>query len=207
MRFSCDVRAPSEGGAGHDGQLIVPLTRDRTGRRKLPDRMPPPVETLVLKRMGGMSVSNVEATSTMPAAGVGARIYSGLSALLVLLVIVQIFVASSGLFTMAHQLDNNQSYSVAQWNNSAYWGIHFFNAFAIAAVILLMVGTSFLARLSGEVKRMTGILAGLLVLQGILGFIPWPAPISALHVLNAFAMFGVAGYLARRTWAFSRRPA
>jgi hypothetical protein len=152
-----------------------------------------------------MSVTNVEATRTMPTAGVGARIYSGLSALLVLLLFVQIFVASSGLFTMAHQLDNNQNYSVSQWNDSAYWGIHFLNAFAIAAVILIMLGTTFLARLSVEVKRLTGILAGLLVLQGILGFIPWPAPISALHVLNAFAMLAVAGYMLRRDWAFGGR--
>jgi hypothetical protein len=154
-----------------------------------------------------MSVTSVEAPSTMPTAGVGARIYSGLSALLVLLVIVQIFVASGGLFTMAHQLDNNQNYSVAQWNDSAYWGIHFFNAFAIALVILLLLGTAFLAKLAVDVKRLTGILAGLLVLQAILGFIPWPAPISALHVLNAFAMFAVAGYLLSRTWAFGRRAA
>jgi hypothetical protein len=154
-----------------------------------------------------MSVTNVEATQTMAPAGVGARVYSGLAALLVLLLTVQIFVAGSGLFTMAHQLDNNQSYSVSQWNDSAYWGIHFINAFAIAVVILLMLGTTFLARLSVEVKRMTGILTGLLVLQAILGFIPWPAPISALHVLNAFAMFAVAGYMVRRSWAFGRRAA
>lgn len=152
-----------------------------------------------------MSVTNAETTGNLPAAGVGARVYSGLSALLVLLVIVQIFVAAGGLFTMAHQLDNNQNYSVAQWNDSAYWGIHFVNAFAIAVVILLMLVTSFVAKLSAEVKRMTGILAGLLVLQAILGFIPWPAPISALHVLNAFAMLGVAGYMVRRSWAFGRR--
>ena len=50
-----------------------------------------------------------------------------------------------------------------------------------------------------------GILAGMLVLQGILGFIPWPAPIAALHVLNAFAMMGLSGYLARENWAFGRR--
>ena len=150
-----------------------------------------------------MSATTVEApTST---AGVWARIYSGLCALLVLLVIVQIFVAGGGLFSMAHQLDNNQSYTVEQWNNSAYWGIHFFNALAIALVILLMVGTTFIGRLPSHVKRLTGILAGMLVLQGILGFIPWPAPIAALHVLNAFAMMGLSGYLARENWAFGRR--
>jgi hypothetical protein len=148
-----------------------------------------------------------QANRTVPTIGIGARIYSGLCALLVLLLTVQIFVAGSGLFTMAHQLDNNQSYSVSQWNNSSYWGIHFLNAFAIAVVILLMLGTTFLARLSVEVKRLTGIVAGLLVLQGILGFIPWPAPISALHVFNAFAMLAVAGYLMRLTWAFGRRAA
>lgn len=155
-----------------------------------------------------MSVTDAaKATSAAPTAGVGVGVYSGLSALLVLLLTVQIFVAGSGLFTIAHQLDNNQGYSVSQWNNSSYWGIHFINALAIAAVILLMLGTAFLAKLSVEVKRMTGILAGLLILQGILGFIPWPAPISALHVFNGFAMLAVAGYLMRRSWAFGRRGA
>jgi hypothetical protein len=154
-----------------------------------------------------MSVTNVDAAATRPASGVGARIYAALAALLVLLLIVQIFVAAGGLFTMAHQLDNNQNYTVSQWNDSAYWGIHFFNAFAIALVILLMVGATFLAKLSGGVKRLTGILAGLLVLQAILGFIPWPAPISALHVLNAFAMLAVAGFLMRQNWAFGTRAA
>jgi hypothetical protein len=143
----------------------------------------------------------------MPTTGLGARIYSGLSALAVLLLVVQIFVASAGLFTMAHQLDNSHNYTVSDWNNSTYWGLHFFNALAIAVVILLMLATVFLARLSTQAKRQTGVLAGLLILQGILGFIPWPAPIAALHVLNAFAMLGVAGDLVRRNWAFGRRAA
>lgn len=144
-------------------------------------------------------------TTTAPTTGrtgAGSKVFSVLAAILVLLVVVQILVAGAGLFSMAHQLDNNESYTVSQWNSSAYWGIHFFNALAIAAVMLLMLGTSFLARMSSQVKRSTGILIGLLILQGILGFIPWPAPVAALHVLNAMAILGVAGYLARTTWAF-----
>ena len=152
-----------------------------------------------------MSATRVEAT--VSAAGVWAPIYSALSALLVLLVIVQILVAGSGLFAMAHQLDNNQSYTVAQWNDSIYWGIHFFNAFAIAVVMLLMLGTAFVGGMPSQTKRITAILIGLLVLQGILGFIPWPAPVAALHVLNAFAILGLGGYLMRANWGFARRPA
>ena len=152
-----------------------------------------------------MSATSVEAT--VSPAGLWPRIYSVLCGLLVLLVIVQIFVAGSGLFAMAHQLDNNQNYTVTQWNNSAYWGIHFFNALAIALIILLMIATTFIGGLSGRVKRLTGILVGLLVLQGVLGFIPWPAPIAALHVLNAFAMLGLSGFLARDNWAFGGRTA
>jgi hypothetical protein len=125
-----------------------------------------------------------------------------LSALLALLVIVQVFVAGSGVFVMAHQLDNGQNYSVGAWTSSAYWGIHFVNALAITVVMLLMLGASFLAGLSGRTKRFTGLLFGLLVLQALLGFIPWPAPISALHVLNAFVMLAVALYVARENWAF-----
>ena len=149
---------------------------------------------------------SVTTTPTASSSGLPARVYSVLSVLLVLLVVVQIFVAGGGLFTMAHQLDNNQNYTVTQWNNSAYWGIHFFNALAIAVVTLLLLGTSFLARMSTRVKRFTGILIGLVVLQGILGFIPWPAPIAALHVLNAMAILAIAGFVARLTWAFGRSP-
>lgn len=144
-------------------------------------------------------------TTTAPTTGrtgAASKVFSALAAILVLLVAVQILVAGAGLFSIAHQLDNNQNYTVSQWNSSTYWGIHFFNALAIAVVMLLMLGTSFLARMSSQVKRTTGILIGLLILQGILGFIPWPAPVAALHVLNAMAILGVAGYIARTTWAF-----
>lgn len=144
------------------------------------------------------------AQTTPASAGVWARVYSALGALLMLLLVVQIFVAGAGVFTMAHQLDNNQSYTAAQWNNSAYWGIHFFNAIAIAIVILLLLATTFIGKLDGQAKKLTGILVGLMALQAVLGFIPWPAPVSALHVLNAFAMTAVAGYLTRQNWAFGR---
>jgi heme A synthase len=105
---------------------------------------------------------------------------------------------------MAHQLDNGQNYTVSSWNTSAYWPIHFFNALAITLVILLLLGASFLAQLPGRTKRFTGLLFGLLVLQAVLGFIPWPAPISALHVFNAFVMLGVAVFVTRENWAFGR---
>ncbi len=146
--------------------------------------------------------------TSAPAAGqtsLAVRVFSVLSVILVVLVVIQILVAGGGLFTIAHQLDNNQSYTAAQWNDSAYWGIHFFNAFAIALVILLMLGTAFVGSLARQTKRLSGVLLGLLVLQGILGFIPWPAPVAALHVLNAFAILGLAGYLLRANWGFARR--
>ena len=151
-------------------------------------------------------MSTLTPNATRPAAstGLGTRVFSVLAALLVLLIVVQILVAGGGLFTMAHQLDGNQPYTVSQWNDSAYWGIHFFNAFAIAIVILAMLATAFVAKLGTQAKRLTGVLVGLLVLQGILGFIPWPAPVASLHVLNAFAMFALAGTLAR-DWSFGRR--
>ncbi len=133
-----------------------------------------------------------------------ARIYSVLSVLLALLIILQIYVAAAGLFTVAHQLDNGLNYGVAAWNNSPYWNIHFLNAIAITIIILLMVGVSFLARLSGRIKKVTGLLLGLLVLQAVLGFIPWPPPLSAVHVLNAFFMLAVALYVVREAWAFGR---
>ena len=133
-----------------------------------------------------------------------ARIFSVLSALLALLIVVQVFVAGAGLFVMAHQLDSGQNYTVSSWNNSAYWPIHFLNAFAILIVMLLLLGASFLAQLPGRTKRFTGLLLGLLVLQAVLGLIPWPAPISALHVLNAFVMLAVALYVTRENWAFGR---
>ncbi len=132
------------------------------------------------------------------------RIFTALSVLLSVLIVIQIFVAGAGLFTMAHQLDNGQSYSAGEWNAASYWGIHFFNALAITVVMLLMLGTAFLARLPGRSKKLVGLMLGLLVLQAVLGFLPWPAPISALHVLNAFAMLAVALYVTRDSWTFGR---
>jgi hypothetical protein len=151
-----------------------------------------------------MSVNETVAAGRVAASSIGARIYSVLSAVLALLVIVQVFVAGIGVFTMARQLDNGQNYSVAAWNTSASWGIHFFNALAITVVMLLLLGASFLPGLSGRTRKFTGLLFGLLVLQAVLGFIPWPAPISALHVLNAFALLAVALYVVRENWAFGR---
>lgn len=149
-------------------------------------------------------------TETIPAhrasiGGVRARIFTVLSALLSVLILIQIFVAGAGLFTMAHQLDSGQNYSVAAWNASSYWGVHFLNALAITVVMLLMLGAAFVARLPGRTKKLTGLLLGLLVLQGLLGFFPWPAPLSALHVLNAFAMLMTALFVTRDNWAFGSR--
>ena len=152
-----------------------------------------------------MSATSPSPAMTTNPTGIAARIYSVLGALLVVLVVLQIFVAGTGLFTIAHQLDNNQNYTVSQWNNAVPWGIHFFNALAIALVMLIMLAVAFAGRLSTQVKRFSGILIGLLVLQGILGFIPWPAPIAALHVLNAMAILAVAGAVTRSSWAFGRR--
>jgi heme A synthase len=151
-----------------------------------------------------MSVNETVVAGRGATPSIRARIFSVLSALLALLIIIQVFVAASGLFVMAHQLDNGQNYTVSSWNSSAYWSTHFLNALAITLVTLLLLGASFLAQLPGRTKRFAGLLLGLLVLQAVLGFIPWPAPISALHVFNAFVMLGVAGYVARENWAFGR---
>jgi hypothetical protein len=156
------------------------------------------------RRLKGGQMSVYEPTAAPATPSVGARIYSGLSILMSILLVVQIFVAGGGLFTVAHQLDGGQSYSVASWNNNGYWGIHFLNAVVILLVMLLLLGVSFLARLPSRTRRFTGILLGLLVLQAVLGFIPWPAPIAALHVLNAFAMLAMALFITRENWAFDR---
>jgi hypothetical protein len=140
----------------------------------------------------------------MSSTSVRSRVYSGLSTLLTLLVIVQVFVAGAGVFTMAHQLDDGHSYTADAWNNSVYWGLHFFNAVAITLVMLLMLGTSFLTRLPARTKKFTGLLLGLLVLQAVLAMIPWPAPVAALHVLNAFALLAVALFVTRENWAFGQ---
>jgi hypothetical protein len=155
---------------------------------------------------GQMSVYEPTVTGQPATPSVGARIYSGLSVLVSVLLVVQIFVAGGGLFTAARQLDSGQSYSAASWSNSGYWGVHFLNAVAILLVVLLLLGVSFLARLPGRTRRFTGILLGLLVLQAVLGFIPWPAPIAALHVLNAFAMLAMALFVTRDNWAFGGSP-
>lgn len=71
----------------------------------------------------------------------------------------------------------------------------------IPAVTLLLLITSFFAKLPGAVKR-AAILLGLVVLQVVLGIMSHSIPYAImLHALNAFAIFSMAALAGWRAGA------
>lgn len=145
-----------------------------------------------------------EAAPARVRTSVTARIYTAVTVLLAAAVVFQLYVAGAGLFTMADQLDDNRAYSPSAFNDSTYWGLHFFNALFILLVILILVAMSFIARKPARTKWLTGLLVLLFAIQATLGFFPIVASVAALHVINAFVIFSVALLLVWTNWAFGR---
>ncbi|HEX4214407.1 MAG TPA: DUF6220 domain-containing protein [Candidatus Dormibacteraeota bacterium] len=128
-----------------------------------------------------------------------ARVYSVVSVVLTLLILAQFFVAGLGVFTIMDASNPTTGSSASD----SYWGLHFFNAFAILLVMLVLVGVSFLARKPRRTRLLTALLVLLILLQAVLAFVSIP-PISAFHILNALLILGVTAYLVIRNWAFGR---
>ncbi|MCW2571865.1 MAG: hypothetical protein JWO88_1923 [Frankiales bacterium] len=80
------------------------------------------------------------------------------------------------------------------------FAIHGINGMMLIPIlVLLLLITSFFAKVSGASKR-AGILVGLVLLQVVLGIMSHSIPFAIVfHVLNAFAIFLMAAYTGYRT--------
>lgn len=137
------------------------------------------------------------------------KTYQVLAYLLAVEVVVQAAAIAYGIAGLGHWIDDNHTLTKPNWDsdNSHFTGagglaLHGINGIMFIPVLtVLLLIISFFAKVPGGVKW-AGILFGLLVLQIVLGLaagnVPWLAP---LHVINAFAIMGVAAMAGKRAGA------
>ena len=131
-----------------------------------------------------------------------AMVFAVLASVLVLLVVAQFFLAASGAFDTA---PNDESF---QPHRALGYGIVGF------AILVTIVGA--LARMPGRLIGMTGLVAALGVVQGLIRAIAAAFDdaggasttagtlVFGLHAVNALAMLALAGSVARRARALSK---
>ena len=123
------------------------------------------------------------------------KVFAGLASLLMLAVVAQFFLAGSGAFDTA---SNEESF---QAHRALGYGIVLF------AVLMTLVAA--LARMPGRLIGMTGLVAGLVVLQGVIRAIASAFGdagdnttagqlIFGLHAVNALVIMAVAGMIVRK---------
>jgi hypothetical protein len=130
------------------------------------------------------------------------KVFAVLAALLVLAVVAQFFLAASGAFDPAPKDESFQPH------RALGYGILLF------AVLLTIVAA--LARMPGRLIGMTGLVAGLTLVQSLIRTVADAFGdagdtgttagqfIFGLHAVNGLAIMALAGYIARQARALSR---
>jgi Family of unknown function (DUF6220) len=130
------------------------------------------------------------------------KVFAGLAALLVLVVVAQFFLAGSGAFDTA---PNDESFQP-----------HRAMGYSIFPLALLMTVVAALARLPGRLIGMVGLVAGLTVVQVLIAVLARAFSdtgdasttvgqlVFGLHAINGLILLAMAVMLARRARALSR---
>lgn len=113
--------------------------------------------------------------------------YTGWLGLIVAAIVLQLYLAGYGVFA---------------FNGLNGFGPHFLVGDLIGIAIIIGVGLAFAARVPWRVTAMNGGLVLLMIIQFLLAHTPYAA-LSALHVINGVAIFGLA---ARLTWEVAHLP-
>jgi hypothetical protein len=130
-------------------------------------------------------------------------LYRGWSALVFLLVIVQVGFAGYGAFSVAHNTDDGGTVDEDSLENSFGLHIAFGYIVVLAGLIFLLIGVA--AGFGRWRLGRHGLLALLLVIQVILAWIGEGVPqIGFLHPINALLIFTMAGWIAWSEWRTSR---
>jgi hypothetical protein len=130
-------------------------------------------------------------------------LYRWWSALVFLLVIVQVGFAGYGAFSVAHDTDNGGTVDEDSFEDS--FGLHagFGYLVVLSGLILLAIGVA-----AGKGKWRLGrhgLLGLLLIVQVLLAWIAFDTPeIGFLHPVNALVIFTLSGWIAWSQWKESR---
>jgi uncharacterized protein DUF6220 len=115
-------------------------------------------------------------------------------------VIVQIGFAGYGAFYVVDKADDA---SKTLTNDQVDHGFSPHSAWGYLVILLgiVLVPLAFGARVDRSRKQLSGVIAGLLIIQFFLAVLGWSwAPLGFLHPLNGFAILAVTGVLARLEW-------
>lgn len=121
------------------------------------------------------------------------------SAILIVAVLVQIGFAGYGAFYVVDKADEGPKIVTSDQVDHGF-GPHQFG-YIVILLGLLLVPIAFAAKVDGMRKRMSIVIAVLLILQFVFAILGWAwAPLGFLHPLNAIAIAAVTGMLARIEW-------
>lgn len=123
------------------------------------------------------------------------KVFTGLAGLILLMVIVEFFLAAVGAFDTA---PDDESASLHRTLG---------HLIVPLGLVLTLVGA--LARVPGRLVARAGVLTGLAVLQGVIAIVAdaTSAVVFGLHAINALAIMGAAGAVLRGSRALSRPAA
>src|ERR671936_396780 len=94
------------------------------------------------------------------------KAFSVVGALLMVLLVVQFFLAGAGVFTILGGADSNLNKALA--DSLPFWMAHVLNGAAIGTGFILLISFSFGARYPWRITGLTSLLFVLLVLQSVL---------------------------------------
>ena len=121
------------------------------------------------------------------------------SAILIVAVLVQIGFAGYGAFYVVDKADNAPKIVTSDQVDHGF-GPHQFG-YIVILLGLILVPLAFAAKVDRMRKRMSIVIAVLLILQFVFAILGWAwAPLGFLHPLNALAIAAVTGTLARIEW-------
>jgi uncharacterized membrane protein len=128
------------------------------------------------------------------------------SAILIVAVLVQIGFAGYGAFYVVDKADEGSKIVTSDQVDHGF-GPHQFG-YIVILLGLILVPLAFAAKVDQMRKRMSILIAVLLILQFVFAILGWAwAPLGFLHPLNAIAIAAVTGMLARIEWRGGARAA
>jgi heme A synthase len=128
------------------------------------------------------------------------------SAILIAAVLVQIGFAGYGAFYAVDKADNAPKMVTSDQVDHGFAPHQF--GYLVILLGILLVPIAFAAKVDRTRRRMSIVIAVLLILQFVLAILGWAwAPLGFLHPLNALAIAAVTGMLARMEWKGGPEPA
>jgi hypothetical protein len=123
--------------------------------------------------------------------------YMWLARLIAIGVVLQAAFIAWGTFDILNAAEDGEVYTGETEYNAGQAMHGMFGLIVIPLLVLVLLIVSFFAKVPGGVRAAL-IVLGVALLQIVLAFISFPAPvIGLLHGINAFALAGVAGYASR----------